>query len=89
MDHYKTIKIARQWPDLILIDIQLPIMEPGKAMMAYMMLTALVSAQPGSGHVPTSFPDTFPLSGNCRFFRTDSRFSCERANQLGLQGSKH
>jgi len=82
MDHYKTITIAKQRPNLILMDIQLPIMEPGKALMAYMMLTALVSAQAGLRHVPASFPHTFPLSGNWRFFGGDTRFSCERADQL-------
>jgi len=33
---------------LLGMDVQLPIMELGKALMAYMMLTALVSAQSGS-----------------------------------------
>jgi len=33
MDNHKTITIAKWRPSLILMDIQLPIMELGKAMM--------------------------------------------------------
>jgi len=43
--------------------------------------TVLVSAT-GSRHVPTSFQETFPQSGNCPFFGGDTRFSCEGADQL-------
>ena len=51
-----------------------------KPRFAYIILTALVSSQQGSRHVPTRFTETFPQFGNCRSLDGDSRFSCDRAD---------